>query len=187
MTGTMKNQLRDRGIEADMPAILEEIARIRHELGYPVMATPFSQLIGTQAVLNLSSKERYQLVPDEILTYVLGHYGEPVGPIDSNVKDKVLGSPRAREFKGWTPPQPTIAELRKQFGANVSDDELILRLLVPEKEIEAMRGAGPIRTEEPIAEGSEMALLRKLLGEARGAYLKFETAELSITLARGGG
>src|SRR5262249_18437486 len=135
----LKNQLKERGIETELPAILEEIAKIRHELGYPVMATPFSQLIGTQAVLNLSSKERYQLVPDEILTYVLGHYGKPVGPLDEQVKDKVLASPRAKDFKNWAPPQPTIAELRKQFGGSISDDELILRLLVPEKEIEAMR------------------------------------------------
>ncbi len=186
MTGTMKNQLRDRGIEAELPAILEEIAKIRHELGYPVMATPFSQLIGTQAVLNLSSKSRYQLVPDEILTYVLGHYGKPVGPLDENVKDKVLSSPRAKEFKNWTPPQPAIEELRKQFGSKVSDDELILRLLVPEKEIEAMRSAGPLRTEEPATETTEMTLLRKLLAEARGSYLKLETGDLSITLSRSG-
>src|SRR5262249_44696338 len=147
MTGTLKNQLKERGIEAELPAILEEIAKIRHEMGYPVMATPFSQLIGTQAVLNLSSKQRYQLVPDEIITYVLGHNGKPVGPLDENVKDKVLSSPRARDFKSWQPPQPTIEELRKQLGGGtISDDELILRLLVPEKEIEAMRAAGsPVR------------------------------------------
>jgi oxaloacetate decarboxylase (Na+ extruding) subunit alpha len=102
MTGTLKNQLKDRGIEASLPAILEEIATIRRELGYPVMATPFSQLIGTQAVMNLMTPgERYKFAPDEIITYVLGHYGKPVAPIDQNVKDKILSTPRAKDFLNW--------------------------------------------------------------------------------------
>ena len=184
MTGTLKNQLKDRGIEADMPAILEEIAKIRHELGYPVMATPFSQLIGTQAVLNLSSRSRYDLVPDEILTYVLGHYGDPVGPIDPEVKDKILASPRGKDFQKWSPPQPSIEELRKGFGAGISEDELILRLLVPEKEIEAMRAAGPPVREYAIHSKPEMKVIEKLLREGRGKYLHFETEGLSITLER---
>ena len=168
-----------------MPAILEEIAKIRHELGYPVMATPFSQLIGTQAVLNLSSRSRYDLEQDEILTYVLGHYGEPVGPIDPEVKDKILGSPRGKDFRNWSPPQPTIEELRKNFGAGISDDELILRLLVPEKEIEAMRAAGPPVREYAIRSKPELKVIEKLLREGRGKYLHFETDGLSITLERG--
>jgi oxaloacetate decarboxylase alpha subunit len=184
MTGTLKNQLKDRGIEADMPAILEEIAKIRHELGYPVMATPFSQLIGTQAVLNLSSKSRYDLVPDEILTYVLGHYGKPVGPIDPEVKDKILSSPRGKDFRSWSPPQPSIEELRKSFGAGISDDELILRLLVPEKEIEAMRAAGPPVRDYVIRTNPAVKVVEKLLREGRGRYLRYEAEGLAITLER---
>ena len=112
MTGTLKNQLKDRGIEASLPAILEEIATIRRELGYPVMATPFSQLIGTQAVMNLMTPgERYKFAPDEIITYVLGHYGKPVAPLDQNAKDRILSTPRAKDFLHWTPPQPSIEEL----------------------------------------------------------------------------
>jgi oxaloacetate decarboxylase alpha subunit len=187
MTGTLKNQLKERGIEAELPAILEEIAKIRLEMGYPVMATPFSQLIGTQAVLNLSTKGRYQLVPDEIITYVLGHYGNPVGPLDENVKDKVLSSPRAKDFKNWQPPQPTIDELRKQLGGDsISDDELILRLLVPEKEIAAMRAAGPAAREYTIggAASRELRLVEKLIRDGRGGYVHFESEELSITHSR---
>lgn len=184
MTGTLKNQLKERGIEADLPAILEEIARIRHELGYPVMATPFSQLIGTQAVLNLASGgERYKLVPDEIITYVLGFYGQPVGPLDANVKDKILGSARARDFRDWSPPQPSLAELRKDFPASISDDELILRLLVPEKEIEAMRKSPAPRRDYVLHDNPELALVEKLIREGRGQYLRFETPDFAITLA----
>lgn len=187
MTGTLKNQLKDRGIEASLPAILEEIARIRHELGYPVMATPFSQLIGTQAVMNLMTpNERYKFAPDEIITYVLGHYGKPVGPIDENVRDRILATPRARDFLNWTPPQPGVEDLRKELGGNLSDDELILRLLVPEKEIAAMRAAGPAVREYRIRDKSSaaVALIEKLMSQPAGTHIEFQNAEFSISLGR---
>lgn len=186
MTGTLKNQLKDRGIEASLPAILEEIATIRHELGYPVMATPFSQLIGTQAMMNLMTPgERYKFVPDEIITYVLGHYGKPVGPLDANALDRILASPRAKDFASWSPPQPTIAELRKDFG-DISDDELILRLLVPEKEIAAMRAAGAPRREYTIrgARSASVALIEKLMSQPTGTHIEFHNGDFSLTLGR---
>lgn len=186
MTGTLKNQLKDRGIETSMPEILEEIAKIRHELGYPVMATPFSQLVGTQAVMNLMTPgERYKYAPDEIITYVLGHYGKPVGPIDDNVRDRILATPRAREFKNWTPPQPGLEELRKSFG-NVSDDELILRLLVPEKEIEAMRAAGPSKREYEIRGKSSAAvsLIEGLMNRSKGMHIQYQNGDFSLQLGR---
>ena len=185
MTGTLKNQLKDRGIEASLPAILEEIAKIRHELGYPVMATPFSQLIGTQAVMNLMTPgERYKFAPDEIITYVLGHYGKPVGPLDQNVKDRVLSTPRAREFRDWSPPQPGLEELRKSFG-NISDDELILRLLVPEKEIAAMRAAGPPKRDYSIrGKSGPVALIERLMNQPKGSHLEFSNGDFSLSLGR---
>lgn len=187
MTGTLKNQLKDRGIEASLPAILEEIATIRRELGYPVMATPFSQLIGTQAVMNLLTPgERYKFVPDEIITYVLGHYGKPVAPLDENAKDRILSNPRAKDFLDWTPPQPSLEELRKSFGGNISDDELILRLLVPEKEIAAMRAAGPSKRDYPIrgVKSGAVALIEKLMNQPHGSHIEFQNADFSISLGR---
>ena len=187
MTGTLKNQLKDRGIEASLPAILEEIATIRRELGYPVMATPFSQLIGTQAVMNLMTPgERYKFVPDEIITYVLGHYGKPVAPLDDNAKDRILSNARAKDFVNWTPPQPTLEELRKGFGGNISDDELILRLLVPEKEIAAMRAAGPPKRDYPIkgVKSGAVALIEKLMSQPHGTHIEFQNGDFSISLGR---
>lgn len=188
MTGTLKNQLKDRGIEASLPAILEEIATIRQELGYPVMATPFSQLIGTQAVMNLMTPgERYKYAPDEIITYVLGHYGKPVAPPDQNAMDRILSTPRAKDFVDWTPPQPSLEELRKDFGGNVSDDELILRLLVPEKDIAAMRAAGPPKRDYVIRgkDSASVALIEKLMSRGSGTHIEFSNGDFSLSLARG--
>ena len=65
--------------------VLTETAVVRRELGYPGMATPFSQLVGTQAVLNIVTGERYSVVPDEVIQYACGFYGQPAGPIDPEV------------------------------------------------------------------------------------------------------
>ena len=118
MAGTFKAQLRDRGMEDRFEEVLDEMARVREELGYPVMATPFSQLVGTQAVLNVVTGKRYSVVPDEVLIYAHGFYGQPVTPLDQNVLDTIMSSPKAGQFGDWEPPQPSLTELRHRFGEN---------------------------------------------------------------------
>lgn len=184
MTGTMLNQLRERGIEHRLGDVLGEMARVREELGYPVMATPFSQLVGTQAVLNLSAKERYELVPDEVLFYASGHYGPSPGTIDQDVLDRIMSAPRAKEFAEWEPAQPSLEELRAEMGGGIDDDELLLRLLVPGDAIEAMRAAGPARRDYPIPKSPELRLLKKLLQHGHGNHVHLETPELSVSLGR---
>ena len=92
MMGTLRNQLAELKQEHRLEEVLGEVARIRQELGYPVMATPYSQMVGSQAVFNITSGERYKIVLDEITKYILGIWGELDGPIDQDVKDKVLSS-----------------------------------------------------------------------------------------------
>ena len=62
-----------------LPAVLEEAIRVRAEMGWPIMATPFSQLVGIQALLNVVQGERYATIPDENLMYLAGWYGTPPG------------------------------------------------------------------------------------------------------------
>ena len=76
--------------------VLAETGEVRRELGWPVMATPLSQLVGTQAVLNVVTGERYSMVPDEVVAYAAGHYGEPPAPIDPDVLDRIMSAARAR-------------------------------------------------------------------------------------------
>ena len=184
MTGTMLNQLRERGIEHRFDEVLTEMARVREELGYPVMATPFSQLVGTQAVLNLSTKERYELVPDEVLFYASGHYGASPGTMDPDVLDKIMSSPRAKEFTEWEPPQPSVEELRAEMGGSIDDDELLLRLLVPEDAIAAMRAAGPARRDYPLPRSPEVRLLKRLFQHASGSHVHLEMPDLTVSLSR---
>jgi oxaloacetate decarboxylase alpha subunit len=180
MTGTMRNQLAERGEAERLPEVLEEMGRVRQELGFPVMATPFSQLVGTQAVLNVIGAERYRLVPDEVIIYVNGHYGQPVAPIDPDVVDRIQSSKRGREMRDWEPPQPTIAELRRTFG-DVPDDELLLRIVVPGHFIDAAR-EDPAPRRDYSLDNHQLALVKELLRRAPGEHLHVEADGVTITL-----
>ena len=83
-------------------------------------------------------------MPDEVLVYVLGHLGEPPAPIDQNVLDRMLSTDRGKEMQAWVPPQPTIGEMKEQYGdRTMSDEELLRRYLVPLQDVEATHAAGP--------------------------------------------
>ncbi|NGP08096.1 carboxyltransferase [Rhodococcus sp. 14C212] len=184
MAGTFKAQLRDRGMEDRFEEVLDEMSRVREELGYPVMATPFSQLVGTQAVLNVVTGSRYSVVPDEVMIYANGFYGKPVVPMDADVLDKIMSSPKAKSYENWEPPQPTLGELRTKFGESISDDELILRLLVPENDIDIMR-ATPQRHRDFAPTSRQVRYIRDLVETSVGAYLHIEAGDFTLTLEGG--
>ena len=146
MTGTLKNQLAQHGMADRLGQVLEEIPRVRAELGQPIMATPFSQFVGIQAVLNVVAGDRYTLVPDEVVHYVMGHYGPLRGEVAPDVLDRVLAVPRAAEIARWERPQPTLSEIRARWSSSMSDEELLLRFMTSDVEVDAMIAAGPVRT-----------------------------------------
>jgi pyruvate/oxaloacetate carboxyltransferase/biotin carboxyl carrier protein len=137
MMTNLTRQLREVGMEHRLDEILEEVVLVRKEFGYPVMATPYSQIVGAQAVENVVSGERYKEITDEAIKYVLGCYGDPVVPIDKNVMDRVMGSPRAKQFVNWKPGgyDKSVEELRREIGPELSDDELLLKILIPGKPV----------------------------------------------------
>lgn len=139
MMTNLTRQLREVGIEHRLDEILDEIILVRKEFGYPVMGTPYSQIIGAQAVENVVSGERYKNITDEAIKYVLGYYGEPVVPVDQNVMDRVMSLPRTKEFLNWKPEgyEKSVEELRREIGPELSDDELLLRILIPGKPLKS--------------------------------------------------
>jgi oxaloacetate decarboxylase alpha subunit len=142
--------------------------------------------MGIQAVLNVVTGERYGTVPDEVMVYVLGHLGEPPAPIDQNVLDRILSTDRGREMQRWEPPQPSIGELKEQYGdRNMTDEELLRRYLVPLQDVEATRAAGPAARDTVIeADGVPVALIEELLTSSRVAFAQIDMARSSITLRR---
>ncbi|OXR50101.1 biotin carboxyl carrier protein [Pusillimonas sp. T2] len=144
MIGTMRRQLREIRQEHRLPEVYEEVVRVRAELGYPIMVTPFSQVVGTMAVMNVLAPERYANVPDEVIRYVVGRFGTPPGEVDPNVRDRIENMPRAKELLSQ-PPMPGVAELRQRFGKHLSDEEFLLRAVMPADQVDAMVAAGPCR------------------------------------------
>jgi oxaloacetate decarboxylase alpha subunit len=144
MISNLRHQLRKVGMEAKIDQALEETMRVRAELGYPIMVTPLSQFVGSQAAINVIVGERYKEVTDQIIQYALGYWGrEGAELLDPNVKAKILDRPRAKEWAERPPPEPTVQELRKKMNAEgVSDEEFLLRWNLNVDEIETMRAAG---------------------------------------------
>ena len=186
MTGTFKNQLAQHGMQERFPEVLAEIPRVREELGQPIMATPFSQFVGIQAVLNIVTGDRYSIVPDEVVHYLLGHYGPIRGPVDPDVCDRVLASPRAPQIRAWERPQPSLAEIRRLYRSDITDEELLLRYMTSDVEVDAMIAAGPIRTEPPTSSRD----ILDHLSDLRDASPKLTSLSVggkgySISLSRG--
>ncbi len=183
MIGTLKAQLAQQGMTDRLDAVLTETAVVRRELGYPGMATPFSQLVGTQAVLNIVTGNRYSVVPDEVIQYACKFYGEPAGPIDPDIMDRIMSSPRAGEVSSNPPPQPDIEDLRKQYGTT-DDDELILRALVPEADLNKMWEAGPVKTTYPLLSTPELDQVRRLMALARSPVVQVKSQGFELSLRR---
>jgi len=146
MMTNLTRQLREIGMEHGLDDILEEVVVVRKEFGYPVMATPYSQIVGAQAVENIVSGERYTQITDEAIKYVLGYYGEPVAPIDQNVVGRIMSLPRTKEFLNWKPDGylKSVEELRRETGPELSDDDLLLRILIPGKTLKRGEPKGQV-------------------------------------------
>ena len=133
MLTNLTRQLKELGMGERLDEVLEEVCLVRRELGYPVMATPYSQIVGVQAVENVVSGERYKRVPDTVIKYLMGFYGEPAGPIDPEVHDRVFSLPEAKKLADWVPQgrfRP-LEDLRREVGPDLSDDDLLLKIVIP--------------------------------------------------------
>jgi oxaloacetate decarboxylase (Na+ extruding) subunit alpha len=139
---TTRRQLAELGLEAKFGAVMEEVSLVRAELGYPIMVTPFPQMVVGQALSNVLSGARYEVVPDQVIRYVLGNFGKPTAPVEPWVLDRILDRPRARELAA-EPPPPSVAELRARLPRGISDEELLLRFGMPGEEVDAMLAAAP--------------------------------------------
>lgn len=186
MVSNLRHQLRRVGMEEKLAQALEEAARVRAEFGYPIMVTPLSQFVGSQAAINVILGERYREVTDQVIQYALGLWGkEGSSSMDPDVKDKILSRPRAHELARWEPPEPSIQEVRRKLGGpGVSDDELLLRWLLRTEEIDAMRAAGPPR-EYLSARQPLVRLVNELTKRKDFSYIHVQKGEVSVTLQKG--
>lgn len=134
---TLKRQLAELGLGDRLDAVISEVEQVRAELGYPIMVTPFPQIVCAQAFANVVGNERYQQIPDQVIRYALGRFGRPTAPMDENIKDRILSQPRAKSINA-EPPALVLEDLRKKHSGVESDDEFLLRAVMPAAEVDAM-------------------------------------------------
>ena len=139
MMSNFQAELQRRGLGEQRVEVLREIATIRRELGFPIMVTPLSQYVGAQAVLNVTTGERYRVVTDELIHYMLGHYGDLAAPVDEAVRKRVLALPRALALKDWRPEDVPIESIRAKYRQDMDDEEFLMRVLASnEPAVDAM-------------------------------------------------
>jgi len=188
MLSNLRHQLKLVGLEHRYDESLEECARVREEWGWPIMVTPLSQFVGSQAAINVIVGERYQQVTDQTIHYALGRWGgdEAIEAMNPNVRDRILDRPRGRELAAWEPPRPSVQEIRRQLaGPGMSDEEMLMRMEVIDQEVEAMRAAGPPRSYEHLqAEQPLVDLVRALATRPNRSFIQVQRGGMSITLAR---
>ena len=128
MLSNLMNQLKGQGAMDKYEEVLKEVPRVRKELGYPPLVTPLSQMVGTQAVMNVIVGERYKMVPKEINEYVRGLYGKSPAPIDEDVKKKILGSDDAKVIthRPADDIEPQFELLKEKYKDLVKSDEDVL-------------------------------------------------------------
>jgi oxaloacetate decarboxylase alpha subunit len=180
MVSTTRRMLEELRRPELFDAALEEVGRVRAEMGYPIIVTPVSQQVATQAVRNVIDDERWSNVSDETIRYFLGHFGDPPAPVDPAVAERVLSRPRAQELGVLEP--VSLEGARARFGRGISDEELLLRLTMPGEQVDAIGSPAPARVaprRDSVAERPDQSPVATLLDEVarRSAitHLRVET------------
>jgi len=180
---TTRRQLEELKLGHLMGAVMEEVDRVRAELGHPIMVTPFPQIVCTQAMLNVVSGERYSQTPDQVIRYVLGRFGRPARAVDPDVKDRILSRPRANEIEA-EPPPATLAELRRRFPAHLSDEEFLLRATLPAEQVDAIKSPAPMRYHYNPELAAVLKLLRICVERPDQPEIRVKKGGLTLELKR---
>jgi pyruvate carboxylase subunit B len=125
MISNLSNQLKEQGALDKMDSVLSEIPRVRQDLGYPPLVTPTSQIVGTQAVLNVMTGSRYKSVTNEVKNYLLGHYGKSPAPISSEM-NKYVDMSTAITCRPADLLEPEMAKLQAETERLAQSDEDVL-------------------------------------------------------------
>jgi oxaloacetate decarboxylase alpha subunit len=177
---TLKRQLAEMGRADVFEAVIEESVQVREDLGWPIVMTPFAQYIVTQAALNVIGGERYRQVSDEIINLLNGEFGPLPGPVNPELLDRAAASQESQRERATQDEILTRADLRSRFGKELSDEELLLRAVMPSEQVDAMvasRSGSNVNAIKAILEASDGAPRSGTYSVTRGEY------SLSLTKA----
>jgi len=166
MISNFRSQLQMQKALDKLPQVLQEVSRVREDLGYPPLVTPTSQIVGTQAVMNVISGERYKIVPNEVKDYVKGLYGSSPAPIEKSMIKKILGDEKPINYR----PADKIAPMLPKATDGVdpalinAEEDILSYVLLPEPALEYFKWRAAPADERP--EIPADAEIRKAKGEA---------------------
>ena len=163
MVSNFRAQLEQLGLGHRLQEVFEEIPVVREDLGWALMVTPFSQLIGTQAMLNVLYG-RYKVTLKEVEQLALGYYGETPAPVSANLRDTVTQRTGLKPITvrpGLTI-EGELARFRREHGPFASDEELLLEYIFMPEHLQALRAAGPMVLDERLSAGSMVDLVREV-------------------------
>ncbi|MGB9802642.1 acetyl-CoA carboxylase biotin carboxyl carrier protein [Desulfofundulus sp.] len=208
MISNLVTQLEEQKALHRLPEVLAEIPRVRAELGYPPLVTPTSQIVGTQAVLNVLTGERYKLIPGEVRAYVEGLYGRPPAPIDPEVARKILGDKKPITCRPADLLEPKMDKIREEIKHLAkSEEDFISYALFPQVakrffENRNRPGHQPVVSPGPLQPGTreqkagrkevesmnlqEIKELIKLIDQTAIAELSLESAGVKVAIRKAG-
>jgi len=181
VVSTMRRHLDEARLRHMEGAVIEELGQVREELGWPIVMTPFAQMILTLAVMNVTGKERYAVIPDEVIRYAVGRFGRPNVPIAPQVLDRIMSLPRTKEILA-EPGMLPLSELRRRIGANLSDEEFLLRATMPGNLVDAMQPAGVAPRHYDPSMRPVMELIRSLCARRDLSSIIVEKAGFRLAL-----
>ncbi len=194
-------QLEQQNALDRMEEVLEEIPLVRKDMGYPPLVTPTSQLVGTQAVFNVLLGERYKIIPREIENYVKGYYGRPAGPIDEELKRKVLKGEEPISCRPADMLEPELPKAKRELDPDLveKEEDYISYAIFPDIALKFFRWRkNPVikdedapqkvmeRREKMLQEGSALEDLTDRLATMVSEGVSQAMQNLSITVSLGG-
>lgn len=126
MLSNLMSQLKEQGAMDRYEEVLREIPRVRKDLGYPPLVTPLSQMVGTQAVLNVMTQERYKMVPKEITEYLHGYYGKSPAEVDPVIRHQIIGDDSVITHRPADDIPPQFEALKEKYKDLIQSDEDVL-------------------------------------------------------------
>lgn len=126
MLSNLVSQLTSQGALDKFEEVLEEVPKVREDLGYPPLVTPMSQMVGTQAVFNVVLGERYKMIPTEAKNYVKGLYGKPAVPIEEDIRKIIIGDEKVFTGRPADLMEPELDKLREEIKEYIEQDEDVL-------------------------------------------------------------
>ena len=184
MISNLSNQLKEQGALDRMNEVLLEIPKVREDLGYPPLVTPTSQIVGTQAVLNVLTGARYKSITNETKSYFMGEYGKAPGKVNQKIQTMAIGDKKPLTCRPADLLDPELAKLKIEAEQiTKSDEDVLTYAMFPDiaKIFLQERNAGSIKPEPLLPKDSVFSSTEKFAPSEFNVTLHGETFNIKLT------